>query len=346
MEAAGQLRRGMVRQSHVGAQAWRRRDRGVGRSSALLQCGRRQGRRCMASSVQLGIGAFVIRPTQALAAGGRVSENCRKAVGRDRSASSDSGLGARHVRGAVQLAEANEGRTAIGCSKFQWRDMSSGMVFKACCRLATQGSGMRNRAKLTRLKRTRRPWRERDGREAKGRCGRSREAASRCADGIGGRQCVAEGIGGRRPQQDQERAEGGRLEESRLTLECEWCPRPKPVPVRVRIPRQSTRSTTCFSFSQPTFRPVLDHDCEREWLEYTRGTWSFNRHCVYTHPVLCDVDAFDFTFLPHSTRFNHVVICGCAAIFDIPIWRSTCRLYFQHHSSSRFSINHFCYEMA
>jgi hypothetical protein len=62
----------------------------------------------------------------------------------------------RHVRGAVQLAEANEGRTA-GCGKFQWRDMSSGMVFKACCRLATQGSGMRNRAKLTRWKRTR-PW--------------------------------------------------------------------------------------------------------------------------------------------------------------------------------------------
>jgi hypothetical protein len=60
---------GMVRQSHVGAQAWRRRDGGVGRSSVLLQCGRRQGRRYMASPVQLGIGAFVVRPTQALAAG-------------------------------------------------------------------------------------------------------------------------------------------------------------------------------------------------------------------------------------------------------------------------------------
>jgi hypothetical protein len=40
--------------------------------------------------------------------------------------------------------------------------------------------------------------------------------------------------------------------------------------------------------------------------------------CVYPSGT-CDVDAFDFTFLPHSTRFNHVVICGCAAIFDIPI---------------------------
>jgi hypothetical protein len=63
----------------------------------------------MASSVQLGIGAFVIRPTQALAAGGRVSEKCRKAVGRERSASSYSGLGS--------TAQARARRRAAGRSK-------------------------------------------------------------------------------------------------------------------------------------------------------------------------------------------------------------------------------------